>query len=129
MLKIRNAQLSLLEADRVRSATELVTRRLTWLYPDACVELGEAELQRLVVHGLATGRSCGIAEIDPLTRLAGLMLQFGLEFERSQDAERARALLLHSGLPGYIKVVELNELLDRNTRGRVLVHAIDSENN
>jgi hypothetical protein len=125
MLTIRKAQLSLLEADRVRSATELIARRLAWLYPDACVELGEAELQRLVVHGLATGRSHGIDEIDPLTRLAGLMLQFGLEFERSPVAERARALLLHSGLPGYIKVVELNELLDRDTRGRVLVHASD----
>ena len=121
MLTIRYEQLAALRRPQSASLEHRLCEALGQSHPEQVAILGPAGTRRLVDHGLRTGWRCGLESEDELARLVVLMLQVGVEFERSPDRERALARLHHPHLPGRLKIDMVEQLLTARTQGRVVV--------
>jgi hypothetical protein len=121
---VHTRQLALLEDIRRGEAEAVVGARLRFLYPGAAAgEHGSRSISEVARRSVEAAARFRIGDLDALTRLAGLMLQFGYRFERSPDGPAALQVLKHPTLDGTLKVQTLGELLDGRAQGRIVSEA------
>jgi hypothetical protein len=112
-------------AFRMAAAQDFAPRLVDHLiayYPALSAKLGgRSDVGAFVGRTIDRARGFGIQSMGDVTVLAGLMIQFGENFERSPIREWTLNILAHPALPEYAKTDVIRERHDEQTQGRVLI--------
>lgn len=118
MLTIRDEQLEALNAAKLQRFEERMAQYVAAEYPRRYASLMEEGTRRLIRNGIEFGTHHGIETEGALAVLIELMVEFGMQFERSPDRAWAERMLALSSIPGPIKVAAIRERFDERTGGR-----------
>ena len=122
MLTIRDSQFHIFHE---RSRRDFIGTRLIPMligeYPAAADRLGESGVRKIAEYAFDTAVSSGISSEGGVISIAGLMMQYGLAFERSPDRGWAQRTLADTRLPEAIKLELLISKLAAAAKGRVVV--------
>ena len=91
-----------------RDAKSMV-QTLRMEYPDAANEYNDSELLVLVLEGMKRAQSYNISDKGDVARFVGLMLEFGHDFDTSQEMSWTGNILKDTEIEGDDKMQALDD--------------------
>jgi hypothetical protein len=122
MLTIREAQMVVFRREALERFFDRLVQHLICELPGPSAAAGsEAGVRAVARAAIERAAQHGIESAGSVTVLAELLLQYGVDFQRSTLRAWIRKMLSNPDLSGDMKVQAIRDRLDEETGGRTLV--------
>jgi len=112
MLQIRTEQMDVLSAHMMRVYEERVMRKIKHVFPERYEQDGDDKARQFVQAGIRKADGYSITEDDDVEDFVLVLVQYGMDFEKTPEMAECQEILEDEDLPGDAKILLLCEELD-----------------